>query len=191
MSPSQPNSISQCYYLPILPLCEVALYSNPIISLNPSCLSLAKAFVRMSATIYCVGQYSNSTILFSIFSLMKWCCTSMCFDLSWLVGFLANAIEPWLSHMMVVASSWTQPKSSINCRSQMASLVQRFMAMYSASIVDCATVCCRLLFHETAPSPTKENVPRRGPTVFDISGPIRIQISFDVDMLASNAQLHV
>ena len=110
MSLLQPNSTSAYYYLPIISLCEVALYSNPSISFDHSCLSLAKTFVRISATIYYVGQYSNSTIWFSIFSLIKWCCTSICFDLSWLVGFLANAIQSRLSHMMVVASTWTQPK---------------------------------------------------------------------------------
>ena len=37
----------------------------------------------------------------------------------------------------------------------MASLMHRFIVMHSASIVDCATVCCRLLFHETTSSPTQ------------------------------------
>ena len=133
----------------------MVFYSNPIISLNPSCISLAKAFAKMSTTINCVGQCSNSTILFSIFYLIKWCCTSICFDLFWLVGFLDNVIEPWLLHMMVVASSCTQPSSSINCPSQIPSLVQQFMAMYSASIVDCATIC----FYKTVSCPTNNTYP--------------------------------
>jgi hypothetical protein len=144
----------------LTPRGKVALYSNPNISLNNSCLYFVKAFDKISATIHCIGQYSSSTTLFSIFSLIKWCYMSICFDLSWLVGFLTNVIEPWFSHMMIVASSCTQPTSFISCLNQMASILHRFMAMYFAPIVDCATVCCRLLFHNTATSPTNKTYPK-------------------------------
>ena len=101
----------------------------------------------------------DSTTLFSIFFVIKWYCTPICFDLSWLVRFLASVIEPWLLHMMVVASSCIQPTSFIRCLSKMASLVHWFMAMYTASIVDCAIICCCLLFHKMAPSPIKITYP--------------------------------
>ena len=148
------------YYIPILLFCKVALDSNSIFSFNNSSLFLIKAFVRIFATIYCVRQYSSSTTLFSIYSLIKWCCTSICFDLSQFMGFLARAIEPWFLHMMVVAFFCIQPTSFISCLSQMASFVHRFIAMYSTSIVDCVTICCCLLFHDTAPSPTNKTYPK-------------------------------
>ncbi|KAG0599654.1 hypothetical protein M758_12G169300 [Ceratodon purpureus] len=83
----------------------------------------------------------------------------MCFVREWCVGFFANAMHPWLSHMMVVASTWTHPTSPKSLRSQMTSLVLWLVAMYSASVVDKAIVGCLLQFHEMAPSPTKKTYP--------------------------------
>ena len=143
------------YYPSILPLYEVALYSNPIIPLNTSCLSFTKAFVRISVTIYCVGHYSNSTTLFLFFSLMKWCCTSICYDLSWFVGFLVRATKPWVSHMIVVASTYRQFTYSINCLTP-NSPVHWLVHINSASIIECATSCCNSLYQHTVPSPTKK-----------------------------------
>ena len=133
----------------------MTLYFNPINSFNKSCISLAKVFIKMSTTIYYVGQYSNSTTLFMIFSLMKWYCTSIYYDMSWFVGFLARTMDSLLSYMMVVASSCTQHVSSISYQSQVTSLVHWLITMYFASIVECVTVCCRLLFHDMMPFPTK------------------------------------
>jgi hypothetical protein len=90
---------------------------------------------------------------------MKWCCMSMCFVREWWVGFLASAMHPWLSHMMVVAPTCTSPTSAINFLNHMASLVHWLVAMYSASVVDKAIVCCLLQFHEMAPTPTKNTYP--------------------------------
>ena len=41
----------------------------------------------------------------------------------------------------------------------MAPLVYWLIAIYSTSFVDCDIVCCRLLFHETTPSPTNKTYP--------------------------------
>jgi len=129
--------------------------SNPIHSFNKSCISLVKVIVKISATTYYIGQYSNSTTLFMIFSLMKWYCTSIYSHMSWFVRVLARTIESSLSYMMVVASSCTQHVSSISCLSQMTSLVHWLITMYFASIVECVTICYHLLFHDTTSSPTK------------------------------------
>jgi hypothetical protein len=84
----------------------------------------------------------------SFFSCTKWCCTSMCFVLAWYIGSLASAMAPWMSHMInqgaliilaphIISTIW-------------ASLVQWLAAMYSASVVDEATVAY-LLLHSMTP----------------------------------------
>src|SRR6266496_4908221 len=78
----------------------------------------------------------------------------ICFDLAWLMGFLASAIAPWLSVHRTIESNLFPgpcPKSSRNWPIHLSSLVASARAMYSASVVDSATVTWRLLLHVIAP----------------------------------------
>lgn len=109
--------------------------------------------------------------------------TSICFNISWLVGFLASIIERWWSHMIVVASSCTEPTSVVNCHSQMVSYMHRFIAMYSTFSIDFATIFYRFLFNDMAHFPNT-NVSRGRPIVYHITSSMLIKkISYD-DMYA-------
>ena len=152
----QPNTIFQCSHF-----ARWHCTPNPIFHL------ITHAYISLMLLLEYLLPYialDNILVLqkiFNFFLLIKWCDTLIWFDLSWFVGFLANAIEPWLSHIMVVAHDshcllWYITYVPISCLSQMASFVYRFMAMYSTSIVDCTTVCCHLVFHDMGPSLTKK-----------------------------------
>src|SRR3978361_1200339 len=62
-------------------------------------------------------------------------------------------MAPALLLSIVKASSFLSPtcRSSNSCLSQIACRVASAEAMYSASVVDSATVACRRLFHATTP----------------------------------------
>lgn len=76
---------------------------TPIRLVNSLCLGPDNPFVSTSATISVVGMYFNSTVMFSTFSQMKWCFTSICFDRAWYEGFFVSAIAPRLSQYIIVA----------------------------------------------------------------------------------------
>ena len=78
---------------------------------------------------------------------MKWCWISICLVWECCVWLFANAMHHWLSHMMDVKFSCTYPTSAKNCLSQIVSLVQWLIAMYSASVVENAMVGCSLHFY--------------------------------------------
>src|ERR1700716_1152915 len=60
---------------------------------------------------------------------------------------MANRIAPWLSTCSNVGSNTFKPSSLSRLRSHTASLAASAIAIYSASTVDEATVCCRLEHH--------------------------------------------
>jgi hypothetical protein len=110
-----PSYIPYMSHLSTLPLCEWPKSPMPILLVNRSCLSLAKALVSTSTNISSVGQYSKMIAPLATFSCTKWYCTSMCFVLAWYTGFFASAMAPWLSHMIKVPSSYLHLTSSKGC----------------------------------------------------------------------------
>lgn len=121
-------------------------------------LILCNCFVSMSAIMTSVGWYFKHTSPSYIFSQMKWCCISISLVREWYVCIFASTILPWLSYMMDVVHSCTNPLYTKSYLSQLASSVQWLVAMYSASVVDHAMVDCFLHFH-------KEHVPCGGSLV--------------------------
>lgn len=63
--------------------------------------------------------------------------------------FVASAMQPWVSWLIVVAIPFAQPMSESNKRSHSASCIANFSAMFSASVLYVAIVGFRLDFHET------------------------------------------
>ena len=134
----------------------------------------ARPLVSMSATILCVGQYFSSIVPLLTCSLTKWCFTSMCLALPWNFGFLAIAMDAWLSSRIVVGLSGGFPSSELSCLIQTHSCVALDKATYSASAVvlfkqlikgtnitsPCTRPCVFLLaFLETNPCPTLYPIP--------------------------------
>ena len=113
-------------------------------------LPIGKAFVRKSATIAPVLQYSKQTSLRATLSLAKWCTTSMCLVLLEAIGCFSSLIAPWLSQLILIAPVLT-PSPLSSFLSHNASLTACAAAMYSASEVDAATVGCSLLLQLIAP----------------------------------------
>ena len=123
----------------------------PILIAHFSCFWRLNPVVRLSAVISCVGIYCNQMILSITASQMKWWWISMCLDFASLTGFFVRSIAPWLSVQRTVASSpgpW--PSSVRNCHIHLSSFVASARAIYSASIVDKATVTWSLLLYAIA-----------------------------------------
>ena len=92
--------------------------------------TLVMGLVISSATLEFVRTY---------FSLMKWCLMSM---------FFRRSKDPCLSPWILIGFSSTIPKSLDIIFKNSACWVAAVRAMYSASQLDKAIVCCFLLFHE-------------------------------------------
>src|SRR3954468_19475222 len=77
----------------------------------------------------------------------------MCLDFWWDLGSLACATAPLLSQYISMGSSalGTTPSSVMNFLIQYPSFVASEAVMYSASVVESATVFCLELFQLTAP----------------------------------------
>src|SRR6478672_6487128 len=101
-----------------------------------------RALVKMSASMLPVGMYSNLTSLRATRSRAKWCMTSMCLDRLEMTGFLRILIAAWLSEKRPMVPVVTL-SSERSVRNQRASLMADAAAMYSASVVERATVGCR------------------------------------------------
>src|SRR5271170_1182507 len=86
---------------------------------------------------------------------------SICFDRVWCTGFLANANAPWLSILRIVEGRGVIPycSSSNNWPIHLISFAASVNAIYSASIVEMATVGCLQLFHTTTASFNKTTTP--------------------------------
>ena len=76
----------------------------------------------------------------------------MCFVRSWNSGFCTSLAALWLSQYILVAlSSATISNLFRNRRKYTASLVASVSAMYSASVLEIATLFCFLDSHDMAP----------------------------------------
>lgn len=124
-------------------------------------LNFVAWLVMTSATILAVGQYLMIILpAFCTRTLsMKWCPTSMCFDLCRLIGFFDEAIVPWLSSKIKTGSltplchslsGWdTAPPPPL--------WTAAATVIYSASHDERATIGCFLGFQEI-----------RGPVLFNL-----------------------
>ena len=108
----------------------------------------------MSATILSVEQYLISISLLFTFSLMKWNLTSMCFDLSFLIGLFEMLIVDWLSSKIKIGSF-----DSSNLPREIASLTEFESAIYSASVELKATIDCFFYFQLIAPKFFRKTYP--------------------------------
>ena len=109
------------------------------------CLQVSWRYLLYYAqTVHTPIEYSLSEFLISQSGYL----ISMCFDLWCCTGFLASAIAPWLSTCKHTHSTLQPCMSANSCLRNLASCVAAANAMYSASHVDKATVCCLRLFHE-------------------------------------------
>ena len=70
-----------------------------------------------------------------------------------------STMHPGFSHMMDVGLSCTYPTSATSCLSQIASFVQRLVAMHCAYVVDNAIVGFFLYFHGMTSTPTRNTYP--------------------------------
>ncbi len=86
----------------ISPLVSSYIFTILINSCN---LTLLTDLVSASATISWVDFYWTWIIPSWILSLVKWKLMSICLLLEWKIGFLTNAIVPWLSWYIMVGES--------------------------------------------------------------------------------------
>ena len=118
-------------------------------------LTLASGFVKMSAGFSSVGMYWTNNFSSSTASRMKWYQTSICLVHEWYLLSLDNAIAPWLLLLIVIRRSGSLRSLARNVHSHSASFAACAWAMYSASTVDKATICCFLELQLTAPRPNR------------------------------------
>ena len=98
-----------------------------------------KIFVPISDGLNSVGIFFNLNTSWAIMSLIKWYFTCMCLDLSWKTGFLHKWMALWLFEYRM--TSYLKTCNSVsNPFSQIASLAASVAAIYSASVVDNATI---------------------------------------------------
>lgn len=107
----------------------------------------------MPVTFSFVLEYIKSISFDWTFSLTKWYCVSICFDLAWHTWVFDNLMVLWLSHLITVGYCWASPTSSSIFLSHIASQVVLHNALYFDSVDDNEIVGCFLLFHDIAPNP--------------------------------------
>src|SRR6202043_3268956 len=90
---------------------------------------------------------------------MKWCWMSICLVHAWNLLFFVMAIVDMLSSHIVIAPGSLAPTSARRLLSQNISLAAIAAAMYSASVLDCATRVCLLDDQLTAPQPMRITKP--------------------------------
>src|ERR1700709_931783 len=81
---------------------------------------------------------------------MRWKRISIYFVRGLYASLAVNFIELWLSQRMVMALAIFLSSSSGSCFSQISSQAVDDRAMYSASVLDIATIGCRLLSQQIA-----------------------------------------
>ena len=123
--------------------CIAALLTS-MPSRQKACLTFGSAVVRTSASMCSVLTYVISTSLRAMRSRAKWYMTSMCLERMEVIGFFSSLMAPWLSALMTMAPLVTC-RSPNSVHSHSASRIAAAAAMYSASVVETATVCCRRL----------------------------------------------
>jgi hypothetical protein len=100
----------------------------------------SKGLVKISASWSCVGTWIKAIFPFSRLSLKKWYLTSMCLVLEWSTGFFA--------FMALMLSHWSGTWIYSSPKYLMVYVIQRSWeqqlaaAMYSASVLDWATLDC-------------------------------------------------
>ena len=107
------------------------------------------SLVNESAFICALGTCSSLIVLASTCSRKKWWRTSMCFVLLWYTALVARSYAPQLSMLMVLG--WCEScgcNSAWIFRHQSASWQA---VIYSASVLDNATVVCLLVAHKIGP----------------------------------------
>jgi hypothetical protein len=118
----------------------------------------SRGLVKISASWSCVGTWIMVIFLFSTSSLRKWYLTSMCLVLEWSTGFFAKLMALVLSH-------WSGTGVYSSLKSLMVYVIQRSWeqqlagAMYSALVVDWATLDCLQEDQDTKEDPNNWQVP--------------------------------
>ena len=83
---------------------------------------------------------------------------SICFVREWYIGFSANLLAPWLSQL-TCTEEVDNPIFVKNLPTCTASFAASVSAIYSASTVERATVCCFLVFQDMAAHPKVNTYP--------------------------------
>src|SRR6201992_1003076 len=113
----------------------------------------------MSAAMSSVGTKLGLMTPDSTTSLSQYHLRSRCFILPWCSGFLDTEMADWLSMSKVGVEVGEYPSSPINCLIHNISLEASTAAIYSASVVDRATMVWSLLLQLTAPVPNLTKYP--------------------------------
>jgi len=134
---------------------ELSFQSSSSFSFN-SCLKRWKVafesgLVKPSAAWLFVGMYSNRTLPAATCSRIKWCRMCMCLVRAWSSGFLLRFIAPSLSANRIVGHDCLIVSSSNSCWNHSSSCTASDSAMYSASVLDRATVACFFVIQEIGP----------------------------------------
>src|SRR6266702_4319392 len=118
------------------------LQAKPSPLTNKSKDALGRDFVRPSTSILPVGVRTRVIAPASTYSLMAWYLIGMCLDCLPVTGLRAKSTAPLLSQCMGIGEDTSYPNSSMNDLYHMAWFEASARLMYSASVVDCATVFC-------------------------------------------------
>ena len=107
-----------------------------------------RGLVKMSASWSLLEINLMNKSFFATKSRTKWKSISTCFVLAWKTGFEDKYVAPILSHQRVGAWENLRPISEHKDCSQDNSAIVFARALYSASVLEQATVCCVQQFHE-------------------------------------------
>lgn len=124
---------------------EVSVFTNNFFN-NVACLTPVTPFVRISASCESVEIWWRVIKPYWSLSLLKWQSISMCFVLSWNVGFLEMCTGTWLSQKTCIGNEHCADNSFINLSNQTSSPTTCHIALYSASAKDKDIVACFLDF---------------------------------------------
>jgi len=106
-------------------------------------LDSSRDLVKISASCFSVLTWLISISPLASWSLKKWCRTSMCFVLEWLMGLFVSFMALSLSHKSGILVKW-HPKSRRVCLIQSSWAQHAPAATYSASAVERAIQFCFL-----------------------------------------------
>lgn len=120
---------------------------------NSSNKAHGKPFVKISANWDCVGTCNTFTSPSETVSRTKWRSTSTCFVCWCCTGLVDKYWALTLSQYTNVARRGGRLSSVRSCRSQQVSETAFATALYSASALECETVCCRFDDQATRLSP--------------------------------------
>jgi len=127
--------------------------SNPNLNNISVCSCFPNAFVNMSASWSLLAIYDVVTSPSCNLSLIKWQSISICFVLSWYMGFEAICKAALLSQCNSIGKSTLAPNSLNKPYNHTNSATVVAMLLYSASAELLDTVCCFFDFQEIRESP--------------------------------------